>query len=167
MDFTINFLYSCMIIMVEMCRCSIRNEVLGTLQRRHVISHVIGAQVPLGLEIQHLIQGHSALACLPCGWTAHKECVSSLRTKGYLCMSHTHWICLKCKKHVRRNEDKVSLEFQTDQTNWPMLSWLCVIYQTSLCFWRGNRSCSFSSFAGPCVVYISNEPWPLQLFGAL
>lgn len=106
-----------------MCQCSIQNYILGILQRGHII-HVItvGAQVPLGLEIQRLIQGHGALARLPRGWTAHKECVCSLGTKGYLCMSHTHWICLKCKKDVSRNEDKVSFEFwtitvqQTDQS---------------------------------------------------
>lgn len=54
--------------MVEMCQCSVQNYIHGILQRGHVI-HVItvGAQVPLGLEIQRLIQGHSALACLPRG----------------------------------------------------------------------------------------------------
>jgi len=61
----------------------------------------------------------------------------------------------------------MKIKFQTEQRTDQCWAGRVSFIKLLWVFEEENRSCSFSSFAGPCVVCISNEPWPWQLFAAL
>lgn len=121
-----------------MCRCAILHPWYTAKSSRNTHMWLLWSSGALGSwNPAFNPRAPATLAGLPCGWMAHKQRDTCVRVT-------------KCKKDVSRNKDKVSFECQTTTVQPTDQSWAGhgFSFITSLCFWRGNRSCSFPSFEG-------------------